>query len=91
MGCQYLAENIPTEPDAFNQDEGKSMKIYVNDTVIDAPVNSSLFCVLEKQGLTAKSGIAVAVNQSVISKSNWATTTLEESSKILIIQATQGG
>jgi sulfur carrier protein len=50
-----------------------------------------LFCVLEQQGLTAKSGIAVAVNQSVISKSNWATTTLEESSKILIIQATQGG
>ncbi|MGE0561644.1 MAG: sulfur carrier protein ThiS [Flavobacteriales bacterium] len=36
-------------------------------------------------------GIAVAINQSIIPKSEWATTIIKENDNILIITATQGG
>ncbi|PZD78104.1 sulfur carrier protein ThiS [Mesonia sp. K7] len=36
-------------------------------------------------------GIAVAINQEVISKNDWNTTRLVSGDDILIIQATQGG
>jgi len=38
-----------------------------------------------------KSGIAIAVNEVVISKTKWSHYTLKENDKILIITATQGG
>lgn len=37
------------------------------------------------------SGIAIAINEEVISKSNWSTFKVAENDKILIITATQGG
>lgn len=36
-------------------------------------------------------GIAVAINQHIISKTNWEEHLLQDGDKILIIQATQGG
>ncbi|MGZ3898893.1 MAG: sulfur carrier protein ThiS [Bacteroidia bacterium] len=36
-------------------------------------------------------GIAVAVNQNIIPKQNWETTSLKEKDNVLIIKATQGG
>ena len=36
-------------------------------------------------------GIAVAINQSIISKPNWGTHQVLDGDDILIIQATQGG
>lgn len=36
-------------------------------------------------------GIAVAINQSIISKPNWGTYQVLDGDDILIIQATQGG
>lgn len=38
-----------------------------------------------------ETGIAIAVNDEVVSKKNWTTTILNEKDKILIITATQGG
>jgi sulfur carrier protein len=38
-----------------------------------------------------QNGIAVAINQEVIPKSDWETTLLDSSQQILIIRATQGG
>lgn len=40
---------------------------------------------------TKQNGIAVAVNQTVVSKNQWATFSLSTSDDILIITATQGG
>jgi len=53
----------------------------------------------EKQNIAAlvaelnlpQTGIAIAINEEVISKSNWLTYQLTEYDKILIITATQGG
>lgn len=36
-------------------------------------------------------GLAVALNNTVVPKNNWDKTTLNESDKILLIRATQGG
>ena len=36
-------------------------------------------------------GVAIAVNDSVISKSEWPRKQLQEGDKVLIIKATQGG
>lgn len=36
-------------------------------------------------------GIAVAVNEQIISKEQWSTQQLEQNDNILIIKATQGG
>lgn len=36
-------------------------------------------------------GIAIAINDEVISKSTWSETELSEGDKILVITATQGG
>jgi sulfur carrier protein len=38
-----------------------------------------------------QNGIAFAINNSVIPKTDWATTALSETDAILIITATQGG
>ncbi len=46
---------------------------------------------LEEKGLKEKTGIAVAINSAVVSKSNWATTELQENDEILIITAAAGG
>ena len=37
------------------------------------------------------SGIAVAINQEIISKNTWQTTQLQQNDTVLIIKATQGG
>ena len=39
----------------------------------------------------AENGIAIAINEQIIPKTNWATTKLNNNDKILIITATQGG
>ncbi|MBB6236958.1 sulfur carrier protein [Pedobacter sp. AK013] len=36
-------------------------------------------------------GLAIAVNQTIISKSDWATHALSQGDQIIIIKATQGG
>ena len=36
-------------------------------------------------------GIAVAINETVVPKSQWTSTLLQENDKVLIIKASQGG
>ena len=46
-----------------------------------------LLCELNQK----EDGIAIAVNNQIISKSNWKSTLLIENDNVLLIQATQGG
>lgn len=50
-------------------------------------VEQMLFTVLQKEA----KGIAVAINQSIISKSHWSSQLLQEGDQVLLIKATQGG
>ncbi len=36
-------------------------------------------------------GVAVAVNETIVSKSDWSTTILNQNDNVLVITATQGG
>ncbi|AWW28680.1 thiamine biosynthesis protein ThiS [Echinicola strongylocentroti] len=51
----------------------------------------SLSGMLQQQQIDASRGMAVAVNDQVIPKSNWDNYHLSENDQILIIKATQGG
>jgi len=51
----------------------------------------SVQALLDLEFQNKQNGIAFAINNSVISKTDWATTTLSETDEILIITATQGG
>ncbi|MGJ8661979.1 MAG: sulfur carrier protein ThiS [Bacteroidota bacterium] len=46
---------------------------------------------LIKKELFQKTGIAVAINSSVVSKSSWENTMLQENDEIIIITAAAGG
>lgn len=50
----------------------------------------SLQEILEQLKITSN-GIAVAVNQNIITKSDWSISKLSHNDSILIIKATQGG
>lgn len=67
------------------------MTIWVNqeEQQYDAPL--TLFSLLQQLQKIEKKGIAIAVNNSVITKSNWKQLSLSDQDKVTIITATQGG
>jgi sulfur carrier protein len=67
------------------------MTVFINNNPINLTVVSTLHQVLEQQHLHEQRGIAVAVNNSVIPKTEWQQKTLNDNDKITIIRATQGG
>lgn len=66
------------------------MKVILNQTELCVDNNLTLCNLLKEQNIKPE-GIAVAINNKIISKSDWAETTLCESDKITVIQATYGG
>jgi len=67
------------------------MHIFLNSKENVVENNSTLQMTLEKNNITDFRGIAIAVNDSVIPKSEWIEHQLQENDRILIIRATQGG
>ena len=68
-----------------------NMNVFVNQIALTLEQNSTLIQLLELNQLSNKKGIAVAVNNVVISKQQWSMYTLNENDKVTIITATQGG
>lgn len=64
--------------------------VKVNNKEHQFSATNSLHEILEQLQISPN-GIAVAVNQHIISKADWAKTTLSPNDAILIIKATQGG
>ncbi len=67
------------------------MEVIVNNTAKEIEENSPLFDLLNDLNMTEQKGIAIALNNKVVTKSKWAATTLSNNDKITIIKATQGG
>ena len=65
--------------------------VFVNNKSCTLEANSSLNIPLEQNGITNQKGIAVAVNNAVVPKTEWQSKILNENDKITIIKATQGG
>lgn len=66
------------------------MKVFVNNKEENLNQENSLALLISKS-LGDINGIAVAVNNKVIPKTNWKEFQLKENDKITIIKATQGG
>lgn len=65
--------------------------VFINNKNCVLGADATLTLALEQNGITSQKGIAVAVNNTVIPKTEWVTKTLNENDKITIIKATQGG
>ena len=74
--------------------DSKQQGIIVNgEQAPDVPPGISLLDLLNRRGLDPKetSGLAVAVNEEVIRRSDWKGTMLGEGDRVEIVGATQGG
>lgn len=67
------------------------MEITLNDKKHSVTENSSLYDLVFAQMGDKHKGIAVAVNDTVIPKSQWENHIIKSNDQILIIKATQGG
>ncbi|UTW68303.1 sulfur carrier protein ThiS [bacterium SCSIO 12643] len=66
------------------------MTIQVNNVSHSVENSSSLDDVLKQLDIQT-TGIAVAVNEQIITRSKWDSTSVADQDQILIIKATQGG
>lgn len=66
------------------------MNIQLNNKTIELKNSMSIEEFIILQNILSK-GIAVALNGSVVSKSEWSTTLIKANDNIMIITATQGG
>ena len=67
------------------------MNITINKELKIIGADSYLLQLLEDVKLLDQKGIAIAVNNQVITRSNWEQFQLKKNDKITIIKATQGG
>lgn len=67
------------------------MNIYVNNENIVLPDKSVVTDLLEQMGITARKGIAIAVNSTVVPAAEWEYHNIADQDRIMIIKATQGG
>jgi len=65
------------------------MTININN--VPKEITSSSLTELLQQLHITTNGIAIAINNKVVSKTNWDATQIQENDSITIIQATQGG
>ncbi|QWX84587.1 sulfur carrier protein ThiS [Cellulophaga sp. HaHaR_3_176] len=66
------------------------ISILVNEKPIRIQKNTNVLQLLEKLR-TPQNGIAVALNNTIITKDFWKYEILDDNDSLLIIQATQGG
>ncbi|MBL4578496.1 MAG: sulfur carrier protein ThiS [Flavobacteriales bacterium] len=67
------------------------IEITVNDKEVSIQSSLNLSEYLSTEDFSSVRGIAVAVNECVIAKSEWKEHELHQNDKVLIIHATQGG
>jgi sulfur carrier protein len=68
-----------------------TVEIFVNDARRSVAAGTSLFALLGDLALEDRPGVAVAVNASVVARTEWAARALREGDSVLIIHASQGG
>jgi len=67
------------------------MVCYVNNSAHEAPENQSLADLLVALGQTQTRGLAVAVNDTVVPRAEWAAHAVQPHDRLTLIRATQGG
>jgi len=67
------------------------MVCYVNNSAHEITDNQPLAELLAAMGQAQTRGLAVAVNDAVVPRAEWATHAVQPRDRILLIRATQGG
>jgi len=67
------------------------MNIYINNKLQELSSPALLTDALTGLNITSQKGIAVAINNNVIPRSEWHNYLLQAEDKVMIIKATQGG
>lgn len=69
------------------------MKLEVNgkERVFEALIPEDVGALLEILEVEGGKGVAVALNDQVVPRSRWGTTSLDDGDRVEIIRATQGG
>lgn len=67
------------------------MEVLVNNQTIHTPASCTIVKLLPLLGISDTHGIAVAVNEQVIARTNWYAYELLPEDKITLIKASQGG
>lgn len=67
------------------------MEIKVNNDTIQITNDSNILSLLQHLRGEKLNGLAVALNDTVVPRSQWDKTSLNQNDNLLIIQATQGG
>jgi sulfur carrier protein len=66
------------------------MKIFVNGSLTEIPLDLNIYMLLEHLDVQKKH-IAIEINENIIFKTDWESTKLEEGDKIEIVKAIGGG
>ena len=64
--------------------------IHMNQKRLEVNSNTTIHQFLQQID-SSLNGVAVAINEQVVSKNNWQTQELEDQDQVLVIQAAQGG
>lgn len=67
------------------------MQVLLNDNEVKIEIGETLNSLLKKKKLHSQKGIAIALNNTVIPKKDWADILLSSGDKITLIMATAGG
>ena len=67
------------------------MNVIVNNKTIELPDASGINALLAQLNIASPQGIAIAVNEQVVPKSEWERCVLNDNDAVLLIRATQGG
>lgn len=67
------------------------IRIEINGEEHEMAAGNTLASYAEAKGIAEQSGVAVAINGRVIRRCDWATTTLSDGDKIMVLTAAQGG
>ncbi|HEU5079949.1 MAG TPA: sulfur carrier protein ThiS [Opitutaceae bacterium] len=69
----------------------RNITVRINDQPRTFDSDVTVLGALRELGLAERRGIAVALDDAVVTRSQWETRTLSDGQRLLIIQATQGG
>lgn len=67
------------------------MNVIVNNKTVELPDASGINALLAQLNIASPQGIAIAVNEQVVPKSEWQSCVLKDNDAVLLIRATQGG
>ena len=67
------------------------MLVFINNNGLELPEQAKLADAMKRLNISSQRGVAIAINNTVVPKSEWETHVLQPEDRIIVIKATQGG